>query len=77
MMLDAVEKFEMAFEQMEEDVEEYRCHFGEDDGNGRKPIGLPNSFDWFFLNFSSFSMKQSYNFQVLYLPLLMCFFLNL
>lgn len=47
-MLNAAQKCKKAFERMEEDEEydEYLRHFCEDDGNGKTPIGPPNSFDW-------------------------------
>ena len=44
-MLDGDEKFENAFQLMEEYDEEYLPHFGDDDGNDMNPIGAPN-FDW-------------------------------
>ena len=45
-MLDGAEKFENAFQLMEEYDEEYLPHFGDDDGNDMNPIGPPNHFDW-------------------------------
>ena len=46
LMLDCALKFVKAFDRLEKEDGHYKLYFCVADGNGKKPIGPPNYFDW-------------------------------